>query len=204
MKIFCFWECEKAGRWKWGNSPASCPAVLLPLGLGASVECGWSEWVQTGDSKGSRDAAVMCESVCPYLQHSKDRKWHYLWRGFSRCIWARGHVRICTCVLERKLHSGSFPVWGFRARRLFASLSPETSGMWDRTRLRQATSLKDPSVWLVSWDVLCSPHALQQGDDSLLLFCRFPVAKGCLKCREEIDPPFPPSFLFFPPLGSPS
>lgn len=45
--------------------------------------------------------------------------------------------------------------------------------------------------------MLCSPCAAHEGDDSSLLFCRFPVAKGRLKCRAETYNPIPTLPLLF-------
>lgn len=73
--------------------------------------------------------------------------------------------------------------------------SLETSGMWDRTRLRHTTSLKD---WFARQRAALFRENISGEDDSSLLFWRFPVlswAKGRLKCTEEDHSLVTPSFF---------
>lgn len=164
----------------------SSPAVKLPLGLGEAVECGWCEsgfGLEIANTQGMQLWAVVsgrrgCARPYPHVKRMSTEE---TVRSFVRCVSVCLPLLACQLmamfvfmhvVCKPLLATAVPPPPHSRERNdihthfLFEGSgqarspgSPETSGMWDTTRLQQATSLKD---WLVgpsaeSSFVLCEP-----------------------------------------------
>lgn len=230
-------EPERQGTAQLGAQLWSCP-----LGLWEAVECGWCEsGFGLDKARGMQLWAGMSgRRVCthPYLRVKRKRREEnretfcgfiyvfFFWFFLHLCVYQfmgmfvfihtmlfatfywpqlRPHLRERNIIRTHFLFEGSGHALLLR--------SPETSELWDRTRLQQATSLRDWSVCQsAESSFVQSEPVRRRWQLAFVLEISCPVlGKGSVKVHWGAIAPLPYSLLysslppsfFFPPLEFP-